>query len=462
MKNIFNGKILLAVVLIVVVLGGHAILLSMFMSGKDENDKVDKQKNNTTTSNNQVIATPPAVLPAKNSDNTKQNPLVVEPKVEPAKQTPPTVVKSGTSKEVKSGTDITTAPTTSRSKNLVMPGMEEDKVAKNQTNKTTPPTVKTDDKKDSTEPKARNVVVVRPFKITGSYPTNALQKRFPATKPGVNFDYSSAVSNFAGSKAAKAGILVDLENRKVLWAKNAQSSYGIASMSKMMTALLAMEKLAADSSKNLNTTVKVSKTAAKFSAKQRGGIIWLDSRESFTVDNLLKAMLIKSANDVAYLVGEYFGGGDIKKFIAEMNSRSKELGFSSSYYVNSHGLTEYRNRKANYNKSSAEDQARLAELLLQYPEVVDIISRTSYKLPRKVGKHKYTLLANTNKLLNKKNGVIGMKTGFTNAAGWCLTAVCRKNGKTLVGVVMGMPSSKERNRFMKNLLEWGVKKVSKK
>ena len=455
MKNILNGKILLAVVLIAVVLIGHVILISIFLPDKKTTQEPDNQSGEGNLDSSLVTSSQPQVLPVNNNDTKKENPLVVGPIV-----TPPTAVKNDSDKiNENTGTEITTAPTTSRSKDLVIPGAKDDKVVKNEVGSVTG--VKSDGKKDL-PPKPRDVVVIRPVKLVGSYPSNSLQKRFPATNPGVNFDYSTAVSNFAGSKTAKAGILVDLETRRVLWAKNAQSAYGIASMTKMMTTLLVMEQLAADRTKNLNSNVKVSKSAARFSARQRGGIIWLDSRESFTIDNLLKAMLIKSANDVAYLVGEYFGKGDIKKFIEQMNFRSKELGFASSRYVNTHGLTEYRNRRANYNKSSAEDQARLAELLLQYPEVVNIIAMRSFKLPRKVGKNKYTLLANTNKLLSKKSGIIGMKTGFTNAAGWCLTSVCHKNNKTLVGVVMGMPSSKQRNKFMKNLLEWGMKKVSKK
>ncbi len=453
MKNILNGKILFTTVLIIVVLVGHVIVIGLLFPSDKKTIKDEGSANSANSSlntksgdANATSIAPPTVVPVVN-ESTK----------------PAAVSETGANSRddslIDSSGDITIAPTTSRSKDLVMPGTISTENKDKQKDKAT---VAATDKKVPDEPKSKGRVVVRTVKLMGNYPTNNLQKHFAGTSPGVNFDYSSAISNFAGSKNVKAGILVDLGTRKVLWSKNSDRAYGIASMTKMMTALVAMEKLAQDNNANLNSTVKVSKTAAKFSAKQRGGIIWLDHRESFSVDNLLKAMLIKSANDVAYLVAEHFGDGSVDKFIAEMNKRSKELGFAKSSYVNSHGLTEYRNRRANYNKSSAEDQARLAELLLQYPEIVGITSTTSFKLPRKVGKHKYTLLSNTNKLINKKNGIIGMKTGFTNAAGWCLTTVYHKNNKTLVGVVMGMPSSKSRNKFMNNLLEWGAKKVTKK
>ena len=463
MKNILNGKVLFATVLITVVLVGHVILIGLFFSKDKTTVKKEGSANNDSSSlnttsgdSNATSIDPPVVEPVVNN-NTMKKDVDIEPAVVPVSGT-----SSNDDSLVDSSGDITIAPTTSRSKNLVMPGTISSENKDKQKNKVVVGDKKQQNKKVVDEPKSQDRVVVRTIKLMSNYPTNSLQKRFPETNPGVNFDYSGAISNFAGSKSVRAGILVDLETRKVLWSKNSDKAYGIASMTKMMTALLAMEKLAQDSSKKFTSIVKVSKTAAKFSAKQRSGIIWLDHRESFSIDNLLKAMLIKSANDVAYLVAEYFGGGDESKFIVEMNKRSKELGFDKSSYINSHGLTEYRSRRAIYNKSSAEDQARLAELLLQYPKIVEIASMTSFKLPRKVGKNKYTLLTNTNKLISKKNGIIGMKTGFTNVAGSCLTAVYHKNNKTLVAVVVGMPSSKSRNIFVGNLLEWGAKKVAKK
>ncbi|UDQ97213.1 serine hydrolase [Lentisphaerota bacterium WC36G] len=463
MKNIFSGKFLLFGLLIGAVVIGHIILVVPFIlksNAVDDDNKIEQVSANNSNTQSDVVGD---LTQAKVNENKAAE---VKTKVSTTEPQLSSTTSTG---------DLTTAPTTSRSKDLVIPGTEATPTASTSTTTKTDKkdfaktstnsmaeSTKTAGKTDSKETKSQDRVVVRTVPLNPTYPTNKLQKRFKNTAPGMNFDYSLAVSNFAGSGAAKAGILVDLGSRKVLWAKNHNKSYGIASMSKMMTALLAMEKIANANNKTLNTVVNVSKSAAKFSAKQRGGIIWLDSRESFTVNNLLKAMMIKSANDVAYLVGEYFGGGDVNKFVEMMNKRSQELGFGHSHYVNPHGLTEYRNRKANFNKSSAEEQARLAELLLQYPEIVNITSTTSFKLPRKVGKNKYTLLANTNKLISQKKGVIGMKTGFTNAAGWCLTTVYHQGDTTLVGVVMGMPSSKGRNKFMKDLLDWGAKKVAKK
>ena len=269
------------------------------------------------------------------------------------------------------------------------------------------------------------------------------------------FDYSHAVSgNIAAipeTKNAKAGILVDLNSGRVLWNKNAKLAVPIASMTKMMTVLLAFEDIR-DGKIKYDQIIKVSKSAASIG----GSDIWLDPRESFPLKDLIKAILIKSANDAAFLVGETLGGGNIESFVKRMNRRAAELNLHAKYF-NPHGLPGTSASKDNV--ATCEDLAKLAAMLLQFPEVVRISSTPIDYITRKVGRNKKTMLTSTNKLVRSKvEGVDGMKTGYTRRAGFCLTATCKRNDRRLIAVVTGFKSSAERNECVKKLLDWGYKR----
>ena len=275
---------------------------------------------------------------------------------------------------------------------------------------------------------------------------------FPATNPGTPFDYSTAVEGslkkLPNSNQVKSGILIDLGSRKVIWAKNPKKAVPIASMTKMMTTALLFEAIEKDPAINFDTPVKVSKEAYKIGGSQ----VWLDPRETFPLRELLKAMVIKSANDAAFLIGQYLGGGSIESFVAKMNKHAAELGMTHTNYINPHGLPS-DNRQQSC-KSSAEDQAILAEHLLQHSELLKL---NTTKLGYFRGKK--TFLYNTNKLLLRScQGLNGMKTGFTRKAGFCITATVRRNNKTMVAVVTGMKSSKDREKLVNALFNWGEKK----
>ena len=274
-------------------------------------------------------------------------------------------------------------------------------------------------------------------------------------KPIPVFDYSHAVvgniSAIPETRNAKTGILVDLNSGKVLWNKDAKRAVPIASMTKMMTVLLTFEAIR-DGKIKYDQIIKVSKNAAAIG----GSDIWLDPRESFPLKDLIKAILIKSANDAAFLVGETLGGGHIEPFVKRMNRRAAELHLHAKYF-NPHGLPE--NSASKDNVATCEDLAKLAGMLLQFPEVVKISSTPLDYIPRKIGRNKKTMLTSTNKLVRSKvNGVDGMKTGYTRRAGFCLTATCKRNNRRLVAVVTGFRSSAERNECVKKLLDWGYKR----
>ena len=133
------------------------------------------------------------------------------------------------------------------------------------------------------------------------------------------------------------GILVDPATRKVLWAKNADKAVPIASMTKMMTLLLAEEAIAAGKVTR-DTPIRVTVAAYKIGGSQ----VWLDPKETFPLRELIKTIAVKSANDSAYLVGEFLGGGSMAAFIEAMNARAKALGLPHTRFYDAHGLGTWR------------------------------------------------------------------------------------------------------------------------
>jgi serine-type D-Ala-D-Ala carboxypeptidase (penicillin-binding protein 5/6) len=275
--------------------------------------------------------------------------------------------------------------------------------------------------------------------------------------PGTPLNYKYAVQGnipgLSGSKEAKSGILINVATRKVIWGKNPQKAVAIASMTKMMTLLLAMEDIKSGKV-TLKTPIKVTIAAHKVGGTQ----VFLDPRETFTLGELLQSMVLRSANDSAYLVAEFLGNGNIATFIARMNKRAKELNMPAANFINPNGLPG-KTRRDN-SVSSPEGLALLGEQLLEYPQVMKWSStKTAIFRPRT--NKSYQLMTNTNKLVGTCPGVDGLKTGFTNAAGSCITVSCLRGGKRVIAVVTGFKSWRTRNEFVKKLLAWGYKKDAK-
>lgn len=272
--------------------------------------------------------------------------------------------------------------------------------------------------------------------------------------PGLPFDYSKAVTgdipSLPMSKNAKTGILVDLNTREVLWAKKSKQPVPIASMTKMMTLLLVMEGMQKDPKINLDTMIQVTREASKIGGSQA----WLDPKEQFSIKDLLRTIVVHSANDSSYLLAQYFGGGDAETFVNMMNERAKELNLAGAYFSNPDGLPE--KNAANENKASAEDMVFLAEKLLQYPIITEFAKLKSIVF--RPDSPKPITFVNTNKLIRwDVKGVNGMKTGYTVRAGFCITVTCERDGRRLVAVATGFKTSKERDKFVRQLLDWGYR-----
>ncbi len=280
-------------------------------------------------------------------------------------------------------------------------------------------------------------------------PSSVQPVRPAAFGPGF---YSEAPGTLPAALAAaaqncRAAIVVDWSARTVLWKKQDETAVPIASLTKMMTVLLVMENMEQDPAITLETPIRVTREANRIGGRE----VWLDVRETFTLDEMLKCTLIFSANDAAYLLGQFLAGGDCAVFVERMNRRARELGMGSLTFHNPNGLPEGAQRLEN--RGSARDISYLAGRLLDYPQVLKWSQTRSEALASPLRKPA-TMLTSTNHLLDRVAGVNGMKTGYTDAAGWCMAATCERNGRVVIVVVTGCEKADARNSLVAGLIEW--------
>ena len=237
----------------------------------------------------------------------------------------------------------------------------------------------------------------------------------------------------------KAALLMDQDSGTVLYAMNPDIQLPEASITKVMTLLLTMEALEAGRA-SLEDIVPVS----EHSYSMGGSQIWLEPGEQFTLDEMLRAICVSSANDAAVAVAEYIGGSE-EAFVEAMNARAAELGMENTHYCNACGLD------APGHVSSARDIAILSrEILRNHPLVKEYSGIWMDSL-----RNGQTQLVNTNKLLKSYQGVTGLKTGTTGGAGVCITASAEREGLRLIAVVLGASSSQERFQAARSLLDYG-------
>ncbi len=265
------------------------------------------------------------------------------------------------------------------------------------------------------------------------------------------------ISGLKGISLATAGILVDMDNNKVLWAKNPSRPVPIASLTKIMTIMLSYEIAMDDASPyTLHSLIPVTTEAINTEASK----VYFKKGEMFTIDELLVAASVRSANDAAHLLAEHLGGGKADKFIEDMNRRAKEVGMTHTTYFNAHGLPG--KSKALDNQGSVEDLARLCLVFRNYDHLMELAGKRTAPF-RDQSSPDYQLLQNHNNLLpgakNATQGVNGIKTGFTNRAGFCVAASCERSGRNLLAVVTGFPSAADRDVFVHVLLDWGYAKI---
>lgn len=239
----------------------------------------------------------------------------------------------------------------------------------------------------------------------------------------------------------ESAILIEQKTGEVLFEKEAHKRLPPASMTKMMTMLLVMEALA-DQRIRLDEKVKVSEYAASMGGSQ----VFLEAGEEMTVNDLLKAIAVASANDASVAIAEKIAGTE-QLFVEKMNEKVAELQLENTHFTNSSGLPD----KNLY--SSAYDMALIAKELLRHESITEYTS--IYEDYLRPGKRNEFWLVNTNKLVRFEPSVDGLKTGFTQEAMYCLTATAVQEDMRLVAVVMGAETSKERNNQIMNLFNYG-------
>ena len=250
---------------------------------------------------------------------------------------------------------------------------------------------------------------------------------------------------------AKAAILIEAETGKVLFSYNENEPLPIASITKIMTMLLVMEAI--DGGK---ITPKDTTTISPYATRMGGSQVYLKEGEVFTVEELLKAVAVHSANDASVALAEVIAGSE-EAFVAMMNQKAQELKMKNTMFLDCTGLTD----EGHY--STAYDISIMSrELLTKHPKIVHYT--TIWHDTFRDGKFD---LDNTNKLVKRYRGTTGLKTGFTNKAGFCLSASAERDGTKFISVILGSDSNDHRFSESARLLDfaftnWESARIEKK
>ena len=246
---------------------------------------------------------------------------------------------------------------------------------------------------------------------------------------------------------AKSAILIEESTGKVIYEKNADEQLHPASMTKIMSMILIFDAI--DNNKiSLDDEVQISKEASSMGGSQ----VFINEGETYKVEELLKGVAIASANDAVVALAEKISGSK-EKFVEEMNNKAKELGLKNTNFVNPHGLD------ADNHYSSARDMSIMARELLKYKDVLKFTSKYEDYFKKKDGSSIW--LVNTNKLVKFYEGMDGLKTGYTEKAGYCLTATANKNNLRFISVVMGEESIENRTEDTLKLMNYGFNTIRK-
>ena len=258
------------------------------------------------------------------------------------------------------------------------------------------------------------------------------------------------ITAFAGDKkeqeplnlSSKSAILMDVGSGQILFEKNPHEKLPPASVTKVMTMLLAVEAL--DSGKiKLDDEVQISERASEMGGSQ----IFLEPGESQKVDDLLKGIAVASANDACVAMAEFIAGSE-EEFVAMMNEKAKSLGMNDTHFANTNGLP------VDNHYTSAHDIAIMSKELLKHEKITKYLTTWMDKIV--VGKKRVSIgLANTNKMIKHYQGATGVKTGFTQEAKYCLSASAKRGETHLVAATLGAPTTQERFKDASTLLDYG-------
>lgn len=243
------------------------------------------------------------------------------------------------------------------------------------------------------------------------------------------------------TETAKSSILIEASTGEIIHDNNANERLAPASMTKIMSLIIIMEEIEKGSI-TLDEVITVSENASKMGGSQ----IYLEAGEKMTVNDLLKAICVGSANDAVVALAERISGTE-EAFVFRMNEEVKKLGLKNTNFENATGL----DAKNHY--SSAYDMANMARELVKHDKILEYSG--IYETYLRQNTNKKFWLVNTNKLIKTYDGMDGLKTGYTTEAGYCLTATAKRNNMRLIGVIMGEETSQKRNQEMSKMLDYG-------
>lgn len=256
---------------------------------------------------------------------------------------------------------------------------------------------------------------------------------------------AEVVDNAPFDVNAKSAVLMDYSTGRVLYAKNADEALPPASVTKIMTILLFMEEV-----ERGNISLDDEITVSEYAASMGGSQVYLEPGETMHAEEMLKCVIIASANDAAVALAEKVAGSE-EAFVARMNERAAELSMNNTHFENVTGLDDDTTKHL----TSAYDIALMSRELLRHETIfkyttvwMDTIRGGAFGL------------TNTNRLIRFYNGATGLKTGSTSRAGFCMSATAKRDGMHLIAVIMGSPTRDARNEAARQLLDYGFASYS--
>ncbi len=244
---------------------------------------------------------------------------------------------------------------------------------------------------------------------------------------------------------AKSVILMEASTGKILLEDNADAALPPASVTKIMTLLIVMEAIE-DGKISFDDKVTVSNNAASMGGSQ----VYLEPGEEMSVDEMIKCVVVSSANDAAVALAEYVAGSE-EGFVEQMNKRASELGMQNTHFENTNGLDD----TVSNHVTSARDIAIMSRELIRHPKILEYSSIWMDTI-----RDGAFTLTNTNRLIRFYSGANGLKTGSTSKAGFCISATALRDNMQLIAVVMGAPNRDTRNEIAKKLLDYGFANYS--
>ncbi len=248
----------------------------------------------------------------------------------------------------------------------------------------------------------------------------------------------------------KGAIVMDAATGAVLFEDRADTLSPPASMTKLMTFAVLHDELLAGRL-TLATPVRITNEDSKIGGTQ----VYLDPRETFPVEELIYAMMIQSANDAAHALARA-AAGSVPAFVELMNAKARQLGMAQTTFRTPHGLPPANRKLAEGDLTTPRDFALLSRYLVQRTDALKYTAVRARKFGEGVRAQPIDMV-NHNKLVGKMAGVDGLKTGFTNGAGFCLAATAQRNGRRVIVVTMGSAQSKERDLHVTELIERGFR-----